>query len=87
MKDYSENNATVTELPCYKTSDGKLHECESKAKEHQANIVGELLDKLMPYGLGNVTASDRFRLICGQLEDDDLNKKITALYNALNPDY
>ncbi len=88
MNKYSEHNTNIVELPCYKTSDGKLHECRSKARDHQSDIVGELLDVLLPHDdRGNISQCDRFNLILEQLKDDDLNKKITALYNALNPEY
>ncbi len=40
---------TMKSVDAYKTSDGKLFEDYNKAFEHQQNIVGELLDELLPH--------------------------------------
>lgn len=68
----------------YKTSDGKLFECEDKAEDHQENIVGELLDGFLPNDdRGNVTQADRYNILMKQLKDPKLVDKLTALYNAV----
>lgn len=75
----------VRETLVYKTSDGKLHESERKATEHQSDIIGELLDGFLPQdSRGNVTQSDRFNILTQQLEDTDLKKKVNELYYHLN---
>ena len=75
----------VREILVCKTSDGRLHESERKATEHQSNIVGELLDGFLPHdSRGNVTQSDRFNILTQQLEDPELKKKVNELYHHLN---
>ena len=69
----------------YETYDGKIFTNEREAKEHQGNIIGQMLDDLLPNDdRGNVTRADRFNLLTKQLADKDLKKKITELYNALH---
>lgn len=71
-------------LAAYQTSDGKLFTDESKAKEHQENLIGEALDDFLPYDdRGNVTRSDRHNILMKQLKDPDLKKKISNLYQIL----
>jgi len=70
---------------CHKTSDGQLFEDERKARSHQEDIVGEMLDGLLPNDdRGNVTRSDRHNLLMKMLKDEDLVKKINALHHALS---
>jgi len=72
------------EITAYKTSDGQIFENEGKAKAHQEDILGELLDAFLPYDdRGNVTATDRYNLLMKQLKDPDLYKKIKALYQTV----
>lgn len=78
-------NIEVLRVIAFKTSDGKLFESDSKAIEHQENIVGELLDGMLPHDdRGNVTHIDRHNLLMKQLEDPNLKDYINKLYVALN---
>lgn len=71
-------------IEVYKTYDGRYFEDERKAEEHRLNIIGELLDGFLPHDdRGNVTASDRYNILMKQLNDPDLIKKVTVLYNAI----
>lgn len=71
-------------IDAYKTSDGEIFEQYNKAKEHQLDIIGELLDNFLPYDdRGNVTRSDRHNILMKQLEDEKLPDKIKSLYNAI----
>ena len=72
-------------ITAYETSDGKLFSSEQKATKHQADIIGEMLDGLLPYDdRGNVTRIDRFNLLTKMLGDPDLALKINALASAIN---
>ena len=74
------------EIEAYITSDGKLFTDEDKANEHQLNIVGELLDELLPNDdRGNVTRSDRFNLLTKMMNDEPkLKSLINELHVAIN---
>ena len=72
-------------ITCYKTSDGQLFEDERKASVHQKDLIGEMLDGLVADDdRGNVTRTDRFNILTKMLNDPELKKKVTDLYNALN---
>ncbi len=72
-----------TEL--YQTSDFKTFTSESKAVEHQIDLLGELLDGFLPYDdRGNVTQTDRFNLLMKQLHDKELFNKIDDLYSVIS---
>ena len=74
----------AVEVVAYETSDGLLFACERKANEHQADIVGALLDELLPHDdRGNITRIDRHNLLMKMLENDNLIKIINNLHNAL----
>ena len=78
----------VQAIDAYKTTDGRLFESEKGAIDHQTDIVGELLDTLLPVDdRGNVTASDRFNLLTKMLADERLPKIVARLNAALNPDF
>ena len=69
----------------YQTSDSKTFADENKALEHQINILGELLDDLLPYDKrGNITRSDRQNLLIEQLKDKMLFNKLNVLSNVVN---
>jgi hypothetical protein len=71
-------------IEAYQTSDGLLFYNDKKAKEHEENLIGELLDDLLPNDdRGNVTRADRHNILMKQLKDTKLKSKITALYETL----
>jgi len=71
----------------YQTSDGKLFEGEKAAKDHQEDIIGELLDDLLENDdRGNLTRSDRFNILSKMLKNPSLKKKINTLAYHLNFD-
>ncbi|QCQ57897.1 hypothetical protein Barba22A_gp046 [Rheinheimera phage vB_RspM_Barba22A] len=75
----------VLQLECYQTSDGNLFTCDRKAKEHQSDIIGQLLDDfLLNDDRGNITRTDRYNVLTKQLKDPKLADKIKALYHAIN---
>ena len=71
-------------IEAYKTSDGQLFENEAKAEEHQQDIIGELLDTLLPDTGGNITRADRHRLLLKMLESPTLTTTVNKLHRALN---
>jgi len=74
----------VQTLEAYQTSDGQLFTDDQTAARHQLDIVGEMLDGLLPHDdRGNVTSCDRHNILMKQLKDPELLKKIEALYHAL----
>ena len=78
-------NYNTVAVTTYKTSDGMLFECDRKAEEHQEDIIGELLDCLLPHDdRGNVTMTDRHNILMKQLKSKDLVNNINALHHALN---
>ena len=69
----------------YQCSDDALFTSERDAKAHQTDIVGEMLDGLLPHDdRGNVTMSDRHNMLMKMLDDTDLARKINELGQALN---
>jgi hypothetical protein len=71
-------------IEAYQTSDGQIFSDDRKAKSHQDDIIGEMLDDLLPNDdRGNVTRSDRHNILMKQLKDPKLKTKIKALYEAL----
>ena len=77
-------NIVLEATDAYKTSDGLLFECETRAAEHQQGIIGALLDTLLPHDdRGNVTMVDRHNLLMKMLEDDKLPGIIRQLNKAL----
>ena len=69
----------------YQVSDGQIFTSESKAIECQQNVIGEMLDDLVPDdGRGNITRVDRYNILTKMLENPDLADKINALAAALN---
>lgn len=72
-------------IEAYQTSDGTIFDTERKAKEHQQDIIGQLLDDFLPQDdRGNITRADRYNILMKQLNDVELKNKINRLYNALN---
>lgn len=77
-------NFKIKEVYSFETSDGKLFTTGKEAKDHQTNIVGEILDSLLPHDdRGNVTQIDRYNLLIKQLKDPELLSKVKSLYEAL----
>ena len=75
----------VKTVEAYTTSDNIFFTCEDKAQAHQKDIIGTLLDELLPYDeRGYMTRVDRFEILMKQLESKDLKKTINALHYALN---
>lgn len=70
-------------IEAYKTSDGRLFEDESKAQAHQLDIIGELLDALLPDTGGNITRVDRYRLLMAALENPNRDGLICKLHHAV----
>lgn len=72
-------------IEAYQTSDGDIFDDERKAKAHQQNIIGELLDRLIPHdSRGNITRTDRHSQLMALMNDVELKVKINALYKAVN---
>jgi hypothetical protein len=68
----------------YKTSDGQYFEYERNAIAHQKDIVGELLDEMIPNDdRGNVTRSDRYNILMKMINDENLLNKVNRLQAAL----
>ena len=64
----------------YKTSKGRYFASERKAIDDQVDILGELLDDLLPHDdRGNVTSIDRHNLLMNMLKKDDLYALISDL--------
>jgi len=64
--------------------DGQLFTDRRKADAHQENLLGEMLDGLLPHDdRGNVTQVDRFNILLKMMQDEDLYKKIAKIYNLL----
>ena len=64
----------------YKTSKGRYFASERKAIDAQIDILGELLDGLLPHDeRGNVTSVDRHNLLMNMLKKDDLYAVISDL--------
>jgi hypothetical protein len=75
----------IKQIEAYRTSDGRLFDDEDKARDHQTDIIGQLLDNLLPHDdRGNVTQSDRYNILTKQLSDPALRIKIAALHQALS---
>lgn len=74
----------MQEITAYQTTDGTLFGCRDAALSRQANIIGEALDALLCDGGGNVTRSDRFRILLGTLKSSDLGDKVAALAEAVD---
>tara|TARA_R110001632_G_scaffold143859_2_gene260016 strand:- start:518 stop:805 length:288 start_codon:yes stop_codon:yes gene_type:complete len=64
----------------YKTSKGRYFASERKAIGAQVDILGELLDDLLPHDdKGHVTYVDRHNLLMKMLKKDDLYALISDL--------
>ena len=73
----------MKEVTAYQTSDGKYFEWENQARKYQDDIIGELLDTLLPHDdRGNVTMSDRHNLLMKMLTSKDTPVIITKLKEA-----
>lgn len=71
-------------ISVYKTSDGQYFENEDKAINHQKDIIGELLDDLIPNDdRGNITRTDRFNILIKIINDKNLFNKISILQDAV----
>lgn len=74
-------------IECYKTSDGLLFENDREASSHQQDIIGEMLDGLLPYDdRGNITQADRYNILTKIMDDKELINKIAQLHYALSFD-
>ncbi len=68
----------------YKTSKGGYFESERLAIDAQIDILGELLDGLLPHDeRGNITTADRFNLLINILKKDNLYSLISDLSLAV----
>lgn len=75
----------MKQINVYKTSDGQYFEDHRKAEKHQADIIGEMFDNLLPHDdRGNVTQVDRYNLITKMMADKNLLTKIADLYKAVS---
>lgn len=71
-------------IEAYQTSDGQIFTDDRKAKAHQEDIIGQLLDDFLPNDdRGNITRTDRYNILMKQLNDPKLKAKIAALYEAV----
>ena len=71
-------------IEAYETSDGTIFACEDKALAHQENVIGEMLDGLVPHDeRGHMTRIDRHNLLIKMLGDTKLKAKILELHKAL----
>ena len=67
-------------VEAYKTSSGRYFASERKAIDAQIDILGELLDDLLPHDdRGNVTSVDRHNLLMNMLKKGDLYAVISDL--------
>jgi len=74
----------MKEVTCFKTSDGKLFENNKKASDHQQDLIGEMLDGLLPDDdRGNLTRADRYNILMKMIKDPALKHKIENLHFAL----
>ena len=71
-------------ITAYQTSDGSIFTDDRKAKSHQEDIIGEMLDGLFPNDdRGNVTRADRYNILMKMIADPELKNKISNLNYAL----
>jgi hypothetical protein len=74
-------------IEAYKTTDGQIFEEYTKAIKHQSEIVGELLDSLIPVDeSGRMTHVDRHRLLMSMLKSKELRSIVRQLYIATECD-
>lgn len=74
----------MREITAFKTSDGVIFDNEKQAEAHQEDIIGTMLDDLVPYDeRGNMTRLDRQNILTKMLSDPALKVKIKCLYQAL----
>jgi len=72
-------------VEAYQTSDGKLYISEQTAQAHQEDIIGELLDALLPYDKrGNMTRTDRHGILLQMMNSQTLKQDVQKLSDALN---
>jgi len=75
----------MKEINAFQTSDGLVFTSERSAEEHQQDIIGVMLDGLVPDDdRGNVTRVDRHNILTKMIKDPTLGQKILALHNALS---
>ena len=75
----------MKEIAAYETSDGTLFEDSRQASSHQEDIIGELLDTLLPHDKrGNITMVDRHNILMEMLSSKELKPLIDKLHYALN---
>ena len=78
------NHIKISEVEAYQTSDGKLFTDDREAHSHQVDIIGQMLDDLIPDDdRGNITRSDRHNILMKMLNDVTLCDKIKKLHFAL----
>lgn len=74
----------MKEIQAYQVSNGEIFTDEKKAISRQQDIIGEMLDGLIPNDdRGNITRTDRHNVLMKMLNDKELKKKIKELYFAL----
>jgi len=74
----------MQEIQAYQTSDGQIFGDEDRALDHQTDIVGGLLDKLVADdNHGNITRVSRRAMLLNTLMDPELPQTIAALNTAL----
>ena len=70
-------------IEAYKTTDGQIFEEYPQALSHQSDIVGELLDTLIPIDeSGRMTQVDRHKLLMSILKSKELRSIVRQLYIA-----
>ena len=73
-------------INAYQTTDGNLFTSEKAATDHQIDLVGVALDTLIPDTGGNITRTDRHKLLMAMIEDDNLAAKVEILQATLTED-
>lgn len=74
----------MKEVEAYQTSDGMIFLDEDKAKSHQEDVIGEMLDGLVAdCPRGNLSRSSRYGILMAMLKDPELKNKIAKLHAAL----
>lgn len=74
---------SIKEVECYKTADGRVFECEDKAKAHAADLIGEELDRLFLLTELDITRSQQFKALLTLLDKEKETAKIINRLHAL----
>lgn len=71
-------------ITAYKTVDGVLFQDEEKAKEHEQNLLGAALEKLINLGdAGRLTQSEKFSMALRMMDSLQLKSCVANIHNIL----